>query len=376
MLQFNALSFWEKREIIEGVDFLIIGGGIVGISTALSLREKFPKAKIVLLERSYISTGASTKNAGFACFGSVTELLDDLKTIPAQNVWETVAMRYQGLRKLYHRFGESIDFNIRGSWDLMNETSQNSAYFDKIDSLNTEIFKISGEKDCFSWDESIQKKCGFQQISGGFYNRLEGEINTGKLYRKSNYLLAQAEIITLFGIEVLDWKEDDNSVEVSTNFGELTASKLFLCTNAFARKFLPEKDISPARAQVLVTEKIPNFSLPGTFHYDAGYYYFRSVDNRILLGGGRNLDKLGETTEAFQQTEMIQNSLEKLLTEVILPNRKVKIDYRWSGIMAVGKEKKPIIETIGKNCFAGVRMGGMGVAIGSLVGELLAEKVS
>ena len=29
-----------------------------------------------------------------------------------------------------------------------------------------------------------------------------------------------------------------------------------------------------------------NLKIKGSFHYEKGYYYFRNIDNRILLGGG------------------------------------------------------------------------------------------
>jgi glycine/D-amino acid oxidase-like deaminating enzyme len=63
------------------------------------------------------------------------------------------------------------------------------------------------------------------------------------------------------------------------------------------------------------------------------------------------------------------------LKEEILPGQAVEIDYEWSGIMCVGAEKKPIIRSLNKNVHAGVRMGGMGVAIGSAVGEALSKLV-
>jgi glycine/D-amino acid oxidase-like deaminating enzyme len=126
---------------------------------------------------------------------------------------------------------------------------------------------------------------------------------------------------------------------------------------------------------VLITEPIENLDIRGTFHIDKGYYYFRNIDNRILLGGGRNLDFEGETTTEFGLTENIQNRLEVLLKEVILPNQDVKIEHRWSGIMGMGSSKRPIVEQISSNVYCGVRLGGMGVAIGSLVGKELADLV-
>ena len=61
------------------------------------------------------------------------------------------------------------------------------------------------------------------------------------------------------------------------------------------------------------------------------------------------------------------------MPSVIIPNEKVEIDYTWSGIMGVGSTKKPIIKQIKPNISVGVRMGGMGVAIGSLVGQKVAN---
>ena len=113
--------------------------------------------------------------------------------------------------------------------------------------------------------------------------------------------------------------------------------------------------------------------IKGTFHLDCGYYYFRNIDNRILLGGARNLDFDSEHTTEFSQTERIQNALERLLKDTILADRKFEIDHRWSGIMGVGSQKKPIVKQLSNHVYCGVRMGGMGIAIGSSVGKQVAD---
>ena len=62
-----------------------------------------------------------------------------------------------------------------------------------------------------------------------------------------------------------------------------------------------------------------------------------------------------------------------MLTDVILPEKHFSIDYEWAGIMGVGATKQPIIEKIDAKIGVGVRMGGMGVAIGTSVGKKLAN---
>ena len=58
-------SFWEKYFIAQDTDITIIGSGIVGLSTAISIRERAPHMSVKILERGSVPYGASTKNAGF-----------------------------------------------------------------------------------------------------------------------------------------------------------------------------------------------------------------------------------------------------------------------------------------------------------------------
>ena len=147
-----------------------------------------------------------------------------------------------------------------------------------------------------------------------------------------------------------------------------------IATNGFSQQLeIPE--VKPARAQVLITKPIKNLENKGTFHLDKGFYYFRNIDNRILFGGGRNLDIKTEETTEIAQTELIQHRLEELLKTTILPETPFEIDQRWSGIMGVGKQKNPIVKQISENVLCGVRLGGMGVAIGSLIGQELSELI-
>jgi len=184
----------------------------------------------------------------------------------------------------------------------------------------------------------------------------------------------QQNILLLNNQTVTTYTETNSGVEIQLKDLVFTTKKLIFTTNGFAQT-LVNNAVLPARAQVLITKPIKNLDIKGTFHLDKGYYYFRNFEDRILLGGGRNLDFEGETTTEIAITELIQQKLEQLLAEVILPNQSFEIDHRWSGIMGVGTTKKPIVQQLSNHVFCGVRMGGMGVAIGSLVGKQVADLV-
>ena len=168
------------------------------------------------------------------------------------------------------------------------------------------------------------------------------------------------------------WSIRKKENTINTPYGQFKASNTIIATNGFAKQWIKD-DVFPARAQVLITNEIKNLQVKGTFHYNKGYYYFRNVGNRILLGGGRNLNFQGETTQEFGLTKQIQDKLNELLQTVIIPNQSYKVEDTWSGIMGVGENKSPIIKKINNNTAVGVRMGGMGVALGSQVGKTISN---
>ncbi|HEY0895723.1 MAG TPA: FAD-dependent oxidoreductase, partial [Sphingobacteriaceae bacterium] len=182
-------------------------------------------------------------------------------------------------------------------------------------------------------------------------------------------------VLVLNNSKVNDIQQTENGATLETNHARIKARKTIVATNAFATEFFPELDMVPGRGQVLITEPIHGLPVKGTFHYDKGYYYFRNIHDRILLGGGRNLDFQGEETQIFGITDPIQNRLQQLLHDIILPNRQVRIEQRWSGIMAFGDTLTPIIREIRENVFCAVRCNGMGIAMGSQVGEHVGDMV-
>lgn len=375
-LNLEELSYWERKYYFEEIDFLVVGAGIVGYTTAISLKDKYPDAKVLVVERGMLPSGASTKNAGFACFGSATELLDDLTKMDEQTVWKTVAKRWEGLQTLRSLVGDAnLELETNGSWDLIlpNEKNQVADIQAKIPYLNEQLFAITGQQNVLSEDKTCAQKFGFSGLETSFYNRLEGQIITGKMMGRLHQIAVEKGVLTLFGISVEALNLNLYNVGIQSSIGYFKVRNVLICTNGFAQQFLPNRDVLPARAQVLVTAPIENLRVKGTFHYQQGYYYFRNVEDRILIGGGRNLDIKGETTTELSTTEQITDALKHLLSTVVLPNQPFDIAYQWAGIMGVGNTKAPIVEKIDDKIGVGVRMGGMGVAIGSLVGKELAD---
>jgi glycine/D-amino acid oxidase-like deaminating enzyme len=368
------LSYWELKNWFTKVDYTVVGSGIVGLHAALRLREKYPESKILVLEKGMLPHGASTKNAGFACFGSISEIIDDLKSHSEEEVFQLVKKRWEGLRLLRKRLGdEAIDFKPYGGYELFLKEDE-SCYTECMSKLPfiNEVLKPLFRSDVFVKETD---GFGFSGIREHLvFNPFEAQIDTGNMMQELMKQAVSSNILILNQQTVTSFVDKGADVEVVLNDFSFRSKKVLFATNGFANG-LTGSAVKPARAQVLITEPIENLDVKGTFHLDRGYYYFRNIGDRILLGGGRNLDFDAENTTEFAQTEIVQNKLEQLLKEVILPNQKYEIAHRWSGIMGIGDSKNPIVSQLSENVYCGVRLGGMGVAIGSLIGTELADLV-
>lgn len=366
------LSYWEIKSWLTQVNYTIVGSGIVGLNCALQLKQQFPKANILVLERGILPQGASTKNAGFACFGSLSEILDDLKSHSEDEVLGLIQKRIDGLNLLRQNLSDqAIDYQQLGGYELFNNDSQDlyETCLSQREVINQLLFPVLKE----SIFKLKSNKFGFQNIENQLiFNPYEGQIDTGKMMEALLLKVQSAGVKILNNVTVESFTELNEAVEIKTNHFQFKTNKLLIATNGFASQLITET-VKPARAQVLITKPFTNLPIKGTFHLDKGYYYFRNINNRLLLGGGRNLAFKTEETTEMAETDLIQNHLEQLLKTTILPNIPFEIDYKWSGIMGVGNQKKAIVKQLSNHMFCGVRLGGMGVAIGSIIGKELAQ---
>ncbi|MFT7030532.1 MAG: glycine/D-amino acid oxidase-like deaminating enzyme [Marinoscillum sp.] len=363
------ISLWEQQSLLE-YDVIIVGAGITGLSTAASLKEKNPALNLLIIERSALPSGASTKNAGFACFGSIAELAGDQLALGDEGMVRLVKKRWSGLKKTAERLGEkNIGLLRKGGYELVSE--KNLDDLNRIESINKLLADIF-EDSVFSNQSQKIKDFKFGNTSALIFNQFEAQLDTGELIKSLWKYCSQLGIHIITGTEVTGIT-DQKVLTASYNF---KAKAVAVCTNAFTNSLLKEKiNLKPGRGMVLLVKPKSPTDISGTFHYDEGYYYFRDYHGKLIFGGGRNLALEEEATTSFGINPLIEEKLICDLKEIILPNQDFEIEMKWSGIMAFGPNKEPVIGKTADLIYMGVRLGGMGVALGSMVGEELAELI-
>ncbi|MBM3168984.1 MAG: FAD-binding oxidoreductase [Bacteroidetes bacterium] len=372
------LSYWEQKNFLD-YDLIVVGAGFTGLSAAIHFKSLRKKAKVLVLDRGVFPTGASTKNAGFACFGSLSELVDDFWTMTPDEVLQLVERRYAGLKQIRKEFGDkALRYQSRNGFEILTEASLKT--LDELPGINRLLKKLFA-KEVFSQVKNI-KKLGFSdQVKAVVKNRYEGELDPGAYLNALWSKASKMGIRILSGVTVVEIDQDSGRViaerKEKKEIFEFKGNQLAVCTNAFTQKLWPESPLEPGRGLILLSKPIAG-GIPwkGAFHLDKGFVYFREVEGRLLIGGARNKDFEKEKTTEFATNPAIKAHLQALAKEIIFPEKTLEWEMEWTGIMAFGPKKSPIIQAIGKKTAVAVRMGGMGVALGWQVGKEVAEVLS
>ncbi|MES2774797.1 MAG: FAD-dependent oxidoreductase [Bacteroidota bacterium] len=375
------LSIWEKESFYKPVDIIITGSGLMGLWAAYELKSREPKLEILILDRNNIPMGASTRNAGFACFGSPTELLHNAETMGTFAMLDIVNARYRGIKKMRHVLGDTvIGFEACGGYECIGKEYAHSKHLKgKVEWLNATLEQVTGSSNSFRINETELSAFGLSGFETLIETRFEGALHSGMLVQSLMQLVKEKGVQIMMGEEVKSWQHHGDAIEVQTGGHYFKTQKLVVATNGFTGSLLPSLNIEPARGQVIVTRPIEGLKLKGTFHFDEGYYYWRHLENRVLLGGARNMAIDEEKTDNLQVSTTIQAELERFLAEHILKNYNLPseglIEHRWAGLMGFTEDKKPQVTKVENNVWAAISCNGMGVALTPIIAEQLADAV-
>ena len=371
-------SYWEQMTFLAPFDILIVGGGIVGCAAALHCATSNPSLRIGLVERGSLPKGASTRNAGFATFGSISEICGDLDSMGEAATLDLIKKRKNGLQELFRLIpSANLGFVPTGGYEvfLQHEEAVYENCLEKIEFLNDALVPLFNSAP-FVADDSIADAMQLHDVAHVIHHPFEGVLHPGKMMQQFTTSVQAAGISLFNGFEIQHLISEDARVRLLGAQGiHLTAKYCIVATNAFALQLVPAIEMRPARNQVYLTGPIDNLALKGCFHYDHGFIYFREVDGRVLIGGARNADFENENTSEFGLSEPIRQQLVSFLGRHILPETTFDIEYAWSGIIGIGEEKSPIVKMVDERIAVAVRLSGMGVAIGSLVGAHAAQLV-
>lgn len=424
----KELSFWEKDAFAGLWDFVVVGAGVTGLHAAIELKRLKPSLRILLLESRPVGAVASTRNAGFLCLGSPSELAMDRHALGDQALTELISAKWSGIERTLQLFGgKALSFKrVQGHELFVKDDAtaflrsglERELVLEALPELNRLVAEavrlprpgksLRRRRSSKHADRTTLPAPYFgavQALTEGPWGPLahsliplawEGQVqpfvvrealiryalNLGIRYQVG------ATVQAVPALPLLAAEGPLPSYELDCSFGDKSLTiklKNIVCaTNALTQLLLPRPSaseakagdtVSPKRGQMWYTAPLKGSvirHLQGNFHGDRGYLYFRQAGDRFLLGGGRNVDFETESTDAWAENPLITQYLKSYATQVLGLPEDLPWEGRWSGTMGFTTSGIPVVQSPGRGVWVVAGMNGMGMALGPEMGRMVA----
>lgn len=353
---------------------MVVGGGVVGLSTAWWLSRLAPDHRVVLLEAGHLAGRASGRNAGFLLTGTpdpFTVLAGELGREAALGLWERSRENRELLRgELLDPGVVDADFLPEGSWlGALPDTGQAAALEASCEELRGEGFELEW------WPEGrLREVSGGARLAGAVHQPRDGGLDPVQLCRG---LAATGGFEVRTGCRVHALEADGDRVRVVADGGDHLAPRVAVALNAYAPVLLPHLAgaVRPVRGQMLATAPGER-SLRGVWYLNDGHEYLRqAADGTVVLGGAREVAEAEEVGYLEAPTARVQGALDDFLPATFPALAGRAVVRRWAGTMAFTDGGLPLAgevpEIPGARYLAG--MNGHGMSLGFVAGRHLAE---
>jgi len=372
-------SLWLSRgHAPEEVDTVVVGAGVVGLSTAYWLTRSGRSP--VVLDADGIASHASGRNAGFLLTGTAetyASLVRGIGEPAARRLWELSNENRELLR------GEVLDpgkvdceFLPEGSWiaSLADHPEQEKDLRESCERLAALGLDVQ-------WREAaeVRRASGCPLLGGGIFQPRDGGIDPARLCRGIARLVGEAGGQVRTGVRVRRLEPEGDRIRLVTDGGHLLAERVVLALNAYAPQLLPhlQGEIRPIRGQIFTTAPGPR-DLQGVWYVNDGYEYLRQLrDGTFLLGGCRWVARDTEVGYEEAPTARVQGALDTFLRDAFPRFADRPIRHRWAGIMAFTPDGLPRtgeVPGIPQAIYA-AGFNGHGMSLGFATGRWLAGRV-
>lgn len=386
-------SFWLQEALRDDevsnpldtqhtTDIAIIGGGYVGLWTALRIKDLRPDARVTILEADVCGGGASGRNGGFAMtwwpkVSSLVALCGRQEALRLVHASETAI---DEMEQFCRDHAPRAEFR-RGGW-LWTATSpaQLDAWSDVVrlaDDLAPGTFR--------RWSpEEVADRSGSAQHLAGVFEPSNATVQPAELARALRRQAAHRGV-TIYEKTKVVGLEAGHPVTVRTEHGTVRADQVIIATNAWAAAFRPLRNkLFVISSDMITTEPIPDrLSDIGWTQGEAitdsqtlVCYYRTTADGRIAFGkGGWSIGFGGWMPKSMEQNHRRAELVARDFRRYYPGLRTVRITHNWAGPIDRTYNSLPIFGLLDghDNVHYGVGWSGNGVAPSITGGKILAS---
>lgn len=320
---------------------VLIGGGIVGVTTAAFLaRDSTEVEEVIICERDHVGAGSTARAVG-GIRGQFTTK-DNIKMARyALDYWRTFEATYD------------TDIQFKQAGYLFLTTGDNNT-----DEINDRVVKQNqnGVESELVRPEDLSEylpRLRAERYTAGIYTPNDARADPHLAVQTMGEIAKDEGVDILTGCEVTDVELNSGSVAVETTDGRIecdyivnSAGPWAAEVNAMAGVELP---LTPQRRQVAVVE--PEHPIaddaPLTADLNNGVYFVPETGDDVLVGGHFSQEEEHPLNHGYPSTYDNQwaiEALERAETVASYFGPETKLKNGWSGLYAVTPDHNPIIE--------------------------------
>ncbi|MFB6099576.1 MAG: NAD(P)/FAD-dependent oxidoreductase [Salinibacter sp.] len=370
-----TVSIWQQahRRRQTAYDVIVVGGGIVGCSTAYWLRRRTPSLRVAILEARTLGAEASGRNAGFILQGTHTDYRSDMERYgerTARRLWNFTRANRDLLAKELR--GTAFGWRSDGSLTAAGSLDEDERLRDSLSHL-----RAAGAPAVYLEPERTNARIQATDFRGGLFVTTGAVVNPLQLV---HHIAAQsgADIHTQHPVERIHWS--DNGVRLDTPDRRFRCDRVIFAVGPSLPTLVPaaSRFVRPVRAQMLATAPADTVHIPvPVYAHEGGFYVRQLEDGRVLAGGGRHQHRDAEETSTDATTPAVQATIERYLHNHFPWTQSLSIAQRWSGTMGFSPDGRPVVGSLPghpQGVFA-TGFTGHGMGYGFRMGQLLADLV-
>ena len=369
----SNLSYWHLNNPNRGqknFDVVIVGAGIVGLSTAYALKQKYPNISVAIVEARWIGAGASGRNAGFVLQGTVSDFATDANRYGLERTKRLWKFTTENRNLIAGLNPEKIGFRPLGSYSVAGYDAEAESLYKSVP-----LMQESGVEPVWLDKDDIRNQLGMPELPGGLFVPSNGVVNSGGLLR---HLQELSDCALFENSPVSKIRKNRDGLIIETPSMSINTQKVLLATNAYLPQLSAKLRhiVEPVRAQMLLTSPAGPAKLDAPVYSHHGYFYVRQLaDGRLLAGGGRHKHVEDEIGYDEITTPALQNDIEVYLRRYF-PRLKFKsVEQRWSGVMGFSPDGIPVAGRLPEfnNVYYMTGFTGHGMGFGVRAGQMLAD---
>ncbi len=354
-------------------DVVIIGCGILGAVTALTLAKK--GISVAVLESDHVGSGASSRPGGFV--------------VPT--------FTFDGPQKIIKKYGDVgarlVDATGRGADRLFNLIKDNDI---SCDAKQGGWYQPGHDQNSWNHIQSVAKEW---QNAGFSVSLLDGEetrqrtgvsgylgswvAHDGGTIQPLSYVRGLVKAAQIAGAVIFEKtpalriEKKGKQFEVSSSHGSVVAEKVIVSTNAQSHGLVPdaEQSIVPMTIWQCATAPIAEADRQHLFKNGEClsdtrtnlFTYRFDRDWRLITGVIGAFGMSGDKAAKF----MAESFKEQLKLPAVPP-----IDYLWTGVASVTRTRLPQLSVVDESIFVPVACNGRGIVLSTVIGEAIAQSIA